>query len=99
MGKEIQATIIKVDSTDITSVSNHIEELQKQLADKEQAANRARRDLEKYENSARAALKDQPALLAELEAELAESARRREEKSTREARVEVLRKQSTTIRH
>ena len=93
MSRDIQATIIHSDSTDMIGAIDRIEEKRKQLTEKEQAVNKARLDLGKSEQQARAGLQRYPALLAEFEAELAELARRREERQAREARIEALRKQ------
>lgn len=94
MGKDIQATIRTIDSTDVLAASNRVEELRRQLAEKEQAAQKARLDLERFEESMKRQFQRSPALLDEFNAELIELARRREERSAREARINVLRKQT-----
>lgn len=93
MGKDIQATIIHSDSTDVITTSKRVEELHRQLAEKELAAQKARQELERFEESTRRHLQNYPELLAEFNAELADLARRRDEQNARLVRVETLRKQ------
>lgn len=99
MARDIQATIVHIDSTDIMSASNRLEELHQRLAEKERAAEKARKDLEEFEASTRACLQRHPELLAEFDAECTELSRRRTEREARTSRVNELRKKNLTIKH
>lgn len=93
MSREIQATVRHIDPTDVLGTIQRIEELRQQAIEKARLAEKAQHDLEDLEQRTRDQLKKWPVLLEEFEAEMADLARRRDERSAREARINTLRKQ------
>lgn len=94
MSRMVEATVRYIDPTDVVGAINRLAALRLQLAEKEQAVSKARRDLEKCEENTRAGLKNYPDLLAEFEAELTALNTRQEERAARETKIEMLRKQA-----